>query len=62
MEKVPIEKKPGVFGLLVQVENDWKMFMKKASMEKKLGVFGLLIQVENDHGKIVHGHLSVELD
>ena len=28
---------------------------------KKPGVFGLLVQVENVHGKIVYGHLSMEL-
>jgi hypothetical protein len=28
---------------------------------KKPGVLGLLVQVENVHGKIVYGHLSMEL-
>jgi hypothetical protein len=53
-------KKPGVFGLLVQVENEWKMSMDKVSMEKTWSIW-TLVQVENVHGKIVYGHLSMEL-
>jgi hypothetical protein len=32
-------KKPGVFGLLVQVENDWKMSMNEVSMEKTWSIW-----------------------
>jgi hypothetical protein len=32
-------KKPGVFGPLVQVENNWKMSMEKASMEKAWSIW-----------------------
>jgi hypothetical protein len=32
-------KKPGVFGLFVQVENDWKISMEKASMEKTWSIW-----------------------
>jgi hypothetical protein len=64
-KKCPWKKKPGIFGHLVLVENDWEMSLEKAFMEKTLSIWtpcsggkGL----ENIHGKSVHGKNLEYLD
>ena len=52
-------KKPGVFGLLVQVENDWKMSMDNVSMEKTWSIWtpcpGGKCPWQNSVWTLVHG-------